>query len=512
MVVESLWDGQVFCSFIPPGKPESCVTGDLPMDSDLCPILVGRSEHRRHLFKLHGYGRLVHIERCLVVIFSKQGQQCCLPIFSPQTPSNSCHQEKYPTKVGCEPSTSHTPVSESRENVVRSSSISDLENLPANAVDAMMVDSDGPEFFASAESTSFGLYGILDSTPKSHFTQSSFRTSTSTLRFETKKRAGNHLSQQVDHHGSSYFKRPRNRPPHSVRKEATKMLQQRKRKRAEDTARRLLARKEQRDRKFMQDIMADIPQSNQSAEATCQEHQGQPPASASDNALDEDSERLNASEDVAHAAFAEPSRQNLTPSSVHKSRDEELLEAAAELQRQQRRTDAENRAKDERQQAEARRRLAEKKRADAQEQRKRRQEKAGQERQQRVQGTWTMERALERYITLSNTFDSTIFSLANPLTFAAVPWPMLSSPLTLRSEDIDWTGVEQFFKFMKEHRTQQDYKMIVERSHRRFHPDRWCSRGLLHTVTDDTRRKDLEVAANTVAQALTPIWRDSKVH
>ena len=45
---------------------------------------------------------------------------------------------------------------------------------------------------------------------------------------------------------------------------------------------------------------------------------------------------------------------------------------------------------------------------------------------------------------------------------------------------------------------------------RRFHPDRWRARGLLKNMQDDDERGFIEVAANTVAQALTPLWREVK--
>ena len=44
----------------------------------------------------------------------------------------------------------------------------------------------------------------------------------------------------------------------------------------------------------------------------------------------------------------------------------------------------------------------------------------------------------------------------------------------------------------------------------RFHPDRWRARGLLKSMQDDDGRGFVEVAANTVAQALTPLWREVK--
>jgi len=77
-------------------------------------------------------------------------------------------------------------------------------------------------------------------------------------------------------------------------------------------------------------------------------------------------------------------------------------------------------------------------------------------------------------------------------------------------EDIEWAAVEKFFESVKPHMRLQDYKAFVEKSHRRFHPDRWRARGLLTSIPDDEDRECIEVAANTVAQALTPLWRQVK--
>ncbi|KAH9931122.1 uncharacterized protein BXZ73DRAFT_90200 [Epithele typhae] len=80
----------------------------------------------------------------------------------------------------------------------------------------------------------------------------------------------------------------------------------------------------------------------------------------------------------------------------------------------------------------------------------------------------------------------------NPAEFEAIPWPVLLSPVMLRVEDIDWAAA------------------VVEKSHKRFHPDRWRARGVLKSVADETERGILEVAATTVSQALTPIWKDTR--
>ncbi|KAH9892610.1 hypothetical protein C8Q73DRAFT_65548 [Cubamyces lactineus] len=123
-------------------------------------------------------------------------------------------------------------------------------------------------------------------------------------------------------------------------------------------------------------------------------------------------------------------------------------------------------------------------------------------------GPWTTARAIERYKTLSEEFDAAKFTPQNPVMFETIPWPVLQSPVTLRVEDIEWSAVEDFFAAARRHMRAQDYKVLVEKSHKRFHPDRWRARGVLKSIEDEELRGCLEVAANTVAQALTPIWRE----
>jgi hypothetical protein len=184
---------------------------------------------------------------------------------------------------------------------------------------------------------------------------------------------------------------------------------------------------------------------------------------------------------------------------------------AAERRRSQTReaeADAAQRAREEHLAAE---REAQRKREEEHAARLERERRARQQRERWAFGPWTPQRALERYRTLSETFDNTKFTVAeNPLTFEVVPWPVLASPVTFRVEDVDWTAVEKFFEAVRGLMRPQDYKVFVEKSHRRFHPDRWRSRGLLISVMDEEERACLEVASNTVAQALTPLWREIK--
>lgn len=132
------------------------------------------------------------------------------------------------------------------------------------------------------------------------------------------------------------------------------------------------------------------------------------------------------------------------------------------------------------------------------------------QRQRWESGPWTTHRALERYRMLSDEFDTTKFTSGQSITFHDIPWPVLRAPAHLTVEDIDWSAVEAFFATVKSHMRPQDYQEFVEKSHRRFHPDRWRARKLWAAVTDEVERGYLEVAANTVAQAITPIWRAVK--
>lgn len=181
---------------------------------------------------------------------------------------------------------------------------------------------------------------------------------------------------------------------------------------------------------------------------------------------------------------------------------------------------AEERARKEREAQEAaeRKRQAEELRArqEAQQREEAKRRAKEQERRQKqkeherwLYGPWTPQRALERYKTQAEVFDTAKFTDENPVTFLDIPWPVLSRPTSYRAQDIDWTAVEQFFMTVRSHMRSQDYKTLVEKSHRRFHPDRWRARRVLQSVEEEEKSM-LEVAANTVAQAITPIWREIK--
>uniref|UniRef100_A0A0W0FGR6 Uncharacterized protein n=1 Tax=Moniliophthora roreri TaxID=221103 RepID=A0A0W0FGR6_MONRR len=142
------------------------------------------------------------------------------------------------------------------------------------------------------------------------------------------------------------------------------------------------------------------------------------------------------------------------------------------------------------------------------EQKAQRQREKYQRQQRWSYGPWTTQRALEKYKVMSQSFDTTKFSDEEPLTFDTVPWPVLKHPASLSVEDVDWSAVENFFQGVQPHMKSQDFRDLIEKSHRRFHPDRWRARGLLKTVANEAERGFLDVAANTVAQALTPLWME----
>jgi hypothetical protein len=88
----------------------------------------------------------------------------------------------------------------------------------------------------------------------------------------------------------------------------------------------------------------------------------------------------------------------------------------------------------------------------------------------------------------------TRFSEEHPLFVDDVPWPTLRHPDAFSlPEDVDWDSVEHFFEVLRTHMRTQEYVALVEKSHRRFHPDRWRSRGLFRAVLDPEERNYMEI-------------------
>jgi hypothetical protein len=123
---------------------------------------------------------------------------------------------------------------------------------------------------------------------------------------------------------------------------------------------------------------------------------------------------------------------------------------------------------------------------------------------------WAPSLALKRFQAVCDEFDTIIFSEQQPLVFENVPWPVLHRPDSLNVGTIDWSAVEAFFRQFRVQLPLLAYNDLVEKTHRRFHPDRWSSRGVLATVFDGDAREKIREAGNVVSQAITPIWRESK--
>ncbi|THU92403.1 hypothetical protein K435DRAFT_672145 [Dendrothele bispora CBS 962.96] len=95
-------------------------------------------------------------------------------------------------------------------------------------------------------------------------------------------------------------------------------------------------------------------------------------------------------------------------------------------------------------------------------------------------------------------FDTTKFSVEDPLSFEDVPWPVLVSPRKLSLDSISWESVEAFFIYANSSLDSNQYKDLIVASHQHFHPDRWGARGLLKTVVNEGDRDNLSKGKDDV--------------
>lgn len=276
------------------------------------------------------------------------------------------------------------------------------------------------------------------------------------------------------------------------------------------------ARRRERDRRLLDEIMMEIPaiipehnpingKSHIKSEMDMKSSaEASPDTLRSDTSMTEDSSQTQTQEtqesgipdeeDQAHRQTIQESRRKL----AELERDRPLWEEQAkqrrlreEIERQACLAQREERRREEvKKKAEMETKI-QKEREEA-ERRKREQERR-QRRQRWSFGPWTTQRALECYRVLSESFDATKFTSELPLSVEDVPWPSLQSPRYFSVEDVSWDSVERFFEAIRPHLRHQDFKTLVEQSHRRFHPDRWRSRNLLKAVQDETIRDCMEV-------------------
>ena len=151
-------------------------------------------------------------------------------------------------------------------------------------------------------------------------------------------------------------------------------------------------------------------------------------------------------------------------------RERERKEQEEERERQAAKRARERKAEVDRKEREHRERKAKEaeerqKREQEERQRREKERKHTQNRARWARGPWTIQRALERYRFLCEQFDNAKFSSEDPLTFDDIPWPIVRC--TFSVEDIEWSTVENFFASVKPHMRIQDYKVFVEKSHRR---------------------------------------------
>ncbi|KAG6918806.1 hypothetical protein DXG01_011558 [Tephrocybe rancida] len=125
---------------------------------------------------------------------------------------------------------------------------------------------------------------------------------------------------------------------------------------------------------------------------------------------------------------------------------------------------------------------------------------------------WDHSTALKRFLLVLEEFECRAFSETQPPTFEGIPWPMLDNPFLLQDQTtaVTWEKVETFFRFVKGKMALQKYRKLVEKVHRLFHPDKWRYRRILDMIHDPDLRQSVESSVNIVAQAMTPLWRESK--
>ncbi|KAK7045605.1 hypothetical protein VNI00_007438 [Paramarasmius palmivorus] len=324
-----------------------------------------------------------------------------------------------------------------------------------------------------------------------------------------------------EHTNTSNSKRARTMSPGALKRDLDAKRARRERRKQMKREARIKRRREQWNEQFMREVLAEVH-----ANGHYTNTDGAVDSDFSDEEEDDDTASEGESRDLDENLDEQAAREAAIAESKRKlaelERDKPLWEAEARKRAMREKAEEEaqrlreaQRRWEEARQTEAAKQAKAKAAKEREETARREQEEKAQRQREKFQrqqrwayGPWTTQRALEKYKVLSQAFDTTRFSVDEPLAFEVIPWPILKNPASLSVEDIEWSAVENFFQSVQPHMKSQDFKDFVEKSHRRFHPDRWRARGLLKTVLDEAERGCLEVAANTVAQALTPLWMD----
>ncbi|KZV87408.1 hypothetical protein EXIGLDRAFT_652230 [Exidia glandulosa HHB12029] len=137
--------------------------------------------------------------------------------------------------------------------------------------------------------------------------------------------------------------------------------------------------------------------------------------------------------------------------------------------------------------------------------------KAGSSTASKPSQPWTPLQALDRYNKQCVAFDSSKFTEQSKLSLSNIPWPVLArSPIAV--QHVDWDTVGEFFKNVKKFMSTPDYVALVDKSHKRWHPDRWRSRTGAFRFIEGTQeqREEVEKKVNMVSQVLTPLWQETR--
>lgn len=307
---------------------------------------------------------------------------------------------------------------------------------------------------------------------------------------------------------SGYGKRTRIVSPSSAKRDLDTRRLFRERKKQKRWDEEIKARRQNRDSRFLREVYTEIPIPNVSGKVLGMRWIailiiGKLNPQGVQEISDDDAEgSVDDEVGVRNAAIAESRRklaeleadrplwEAVAARRAEEERVEQLQRARAQ---EERRAAAAAKAQQEKRQREEIERIA---REEVEKRERARREKEKRQRQSWLYGKWSQQRAMEKYLDLSKLFDETKFSPEYPLTVDAIPWPVLQSPSTFAVEDVTWQAVEEFFEAFRSKMRTQDFKNLVEKSHRRFHPDRWRSRSLLTSVADEVERGCLEVGAS----------------
>ncbi|TFK44702.1 hypothetical protein BDQ12DRAFT_717858 [Crucibulum laeve] len=319
-----------------------------------------------------------------------------------------------------------------------------------------------------------------------------------------------YLRNTVNYTPAKNAKRTRTVSPSAAKRDLESKRLEREKQKKTRREQELNARRHERETRFMSEILADVPEMEETSDGnnlddeTIHTAGSNQTADASEDANEEAERRRAIEESRRKLAELERDRPMWEEQARRRREAEKAEEEASAAKAAQReleeaqRTEAARRARMQQEQEEARQR------AEATRRQREEAERRHRERIQREQrwsyGPWTVQRAFERYKVICASFDSEKFTLSNPLTIDAIPWPTLHSPIRFTLEDVEYSAVEKFFADVRLHMSREEYIPFLKQTALRFHPDRWNSKNLFKVIVDETERQCVEAAVITVSQ------------